>query len=191
MNTDKITSTQPFAAIVKPSARTGSKTLVMKSPAWFAHQINKFQDGEEVSLIITNRRPKRSEQQNAYYWGVYLPLISKETGEQDIDRLHELFKGLFLTKAIVKVLGKPVRIKKSTTELSISEFSEYIMKIEAETGIAAPPTENYSLDLEEKENPKVGKCQNCKESECILEVVETEKGKKEWCDTCVAGRENK
>ena len=83
--------------------------------------------------------------QNRYYWGAYLPIISEETGENDLERLHELFKGLFLTKTIAEVLGKKVRITKSTTELSVSEFMEYITNIEEFTGITSPPTENYDI----------------------------------------------
>ena len=45
----------------------------------------------------------------------------------------------------VKRRRKKVRKKKSTTELGVGEFCEFIMNIEAETGVAAPPTENYNL----------------------------------------------
>lgn len=120
-------------------------SIVVQSKAWFENQLNKFRDGELVTLQITNRKPKRTTQQNRYYWGVYLPLIASETGEKDLDRLHELFKGKFLTTGVVEVLGHKVRMKKSTTELSVSDFSQYILDIETETGIAAPPTENYDL----------------------------------------------
>ncbi len=137
--------TQQFAAVIRGSQSEVKKSLVIRSPAFYQNELNKFTNGEEVSLLITNKKPKRTEQQNRYYWGVYLPLIANSTGERDIDRLHELFKGEFLTEAIVEVLGKKVRMKKSTTDLSISEFCEYIMAIEAETGVSAPPTENYQL----------------------------------------------
>lgn len=145
-NPDYVTYSQGFAAVIKADSVTGDKKLVLKAPVWYANQLNKFKEGENVTLLIHNRKPKRSEAQNNYYWGAFLPLISQETGEQDIDALHELFKGLFLTTGIKQVLGKPVRKKKSTTTLNKAEFSEYIMKIEAETGVAAPPTESYGLD---------------------------------------------
>ena len=32
-----------------------------------------------------------------------------------------------------------------------------------------------------------GKCQNCHEKDCELEEIETEKGKKMWCDACIEG----
>ncbi len=144
----EVTYTQSFAARITKDGIISK--LAVKSPRFYQHQLNKFRDGEEVTLVIHNQKPKRTEQQNRYYWGVYLPLISEKTGEQNIDRLHELFKGMFLTEGVVEVLGKKVRMKRSTTELSIAEFCDYILKIEAETGVEAPPTENYGLvSLEE------------------------------------------
>lgn len=138
-----VTRSQPFMAkIVK---KDGRAQLIVESKIWFHHQLSKFKDGEKVTLEIHSRKPKRSDQQNRYYWGVYLPLIAKETGEHDLDALHELFKGKFLSEGIVEVLGQKVRKKKSTTDLSVGEFCEYIMNIEAETTIEAPPTENYGL----------------------------------------------
>lgn len=139
-----ITETQSFAAKIVADEH-GGKKLELKSKAWYGHQVNKFRIGEDVTLVIHNRKPKRSEQQNRYYWGVYLPLIAKETGEPNLDRLHELFKGKFLTEGVVEVLGQKVRMKKSTAKLSKAEFSMYIMSIESETGVAAPPTESYGL----------------------------------------------
>lgn len=151
-----VTRSQPFAAVIRKSKVDGKSTLVVKSPTWYHHSLNKFKDGEEVTLEVHTRKPKRTEQQNRYYWGVYLPLIAKETGEGDLDALHELFKGKFLAEGIVEVLGQKVRKKKSTTELGVAEFSEFVMNIEAETGVAAPPTENYNL-VPLKEGVKVDK----------------------------------
>lgn len=136
-----ITDTKDFSATIEE--KEGKKVLAIQSKDWYQTQINKFKTGEKVSLYISSRRPKRSEAQNRYYWGVYLPLIAKETGEQDLERLHRLFSGKFLTTGIVEVLGERVRITKSTTALSKADFGEYIMAIETETGIQAPPTANY------------------------------------------------
>lgn len=136
-----VTDTKDFSATIEMVS--GKKVLAITSRAWYDTQINKFKVGDKVSVYISSRRPKRSEAQNRYYFGVYLPLIANETGERDIDRLHKLFSGKFLTTGIVEVLGEKVRMTKSTTSLSKNDFSEYIMAIEAETGIEAPPTENY------------------------------------------------
>lgn len=142
---DSITRSQPFTAKVVKSKIDNSASLVMGSKRWFQHNLNKFRDGEIVTLEIHSRKPKRTAQQNRYYWGVYLPIIAKETGENDLDALHELFKGKFLSEGIIEVLGEKVRKKKSTTDLGVGEFCQYILDIEALTGIEAPPTENWEL----------------------------------------------
>lgn len=135
-------NSQGFAALVTESV-AGQKSLKLASPVWYRHQLNKFNVGEEITMYLTNQKPKRSVAQNNYYW-LYLGIISKETGN-DIDDLHSLFKGLFLSKAVVQVMGYPVRRVKSTTELSISDFSEYIERIVELTGVEPPPTDNYDL----------------------------------------------
>lgn len=138
-----ITDTKDFAGVIVVNKQTGRNELKINSPMWYQHQLQKFKKGDRVSMYISTRRPKRTIQQNRYYFGAYLPLIAKETGEHNIERLHRYFAGKFLTTEIVKVLGQSVRLVKSTTELSVSEFSEYIMNIEADTGVMAPPTQNY------------------------------------------------
>lgn len=150
-----VTRTQPFAASIRASKVDGKKTLVVDSKDWYQHQLNKFPEGTKVTLEVHTRKAKRTEQQNRYYWGVYLPLIARETGEGDLDALHELFKGKFLSKGVVEVLGQKVRKKKSTTELGVGEFCEFIINIETLTQVAAPPTENYDLaPLKEGSNEK-------------------------------------
>jgi hypothetical protein len=141
---DTITRSEPFAATIRKGS-DGHNTLVVKSKTYYAHQLNKFKEGTKVTLEVHTRRAKRSDQQNRYYWGVYLPLIAKEKDEPNLMRLHELFKGMFLTEGVVEVLGKQVRMKKSTTDLGVGEFCQYVMDIEHFTEVQAPPTENYDL----------------------------------------------
>lgn len=142
---DTVTRSEQFAATIKKSADHVGNILIITSRAFYQNQLNKFRDGEKVTMVIHSRKPKRTEQQNRYYWGAYIPLIAAETGERDYDALHELFKGKFLTKGIKEVLGEKVRIKGSTTDLDIAEFSAFIMAIEEFTGIQSPPVENYDL----------------------------------------------
>lgn len=120
----------------------GEKRWRPESPFWYNHELNKFKIGEPITAYYSSKRPKRTEQQNKYYWGVYLPMISQETGN-DIDDLHTLFKGKFLSKEVVQVLGEKIRRTKSTTGLSTGQFSDYIRRIEELTGVLAPPTEEH------------------------------------------------
>lgn len=144
-----ITYSQPFAATIHKGP-DGVNKLKIASQRWYHYQLSKFKDGEKVTLEVHNMRPKRSDQQNRYYWGVYLPLIAEKSGEEQrskkyIDILHRRFAGEFLGQGIYESYGKKVRLTKSTTELSVSDFCKYIMDIEELTGIEAPPTENYDL----------------------------------------------
>lgn len=138
---EEIKYTQAFAAVIR---KTGEGTkLIVKSPKWYRAQLEKFRDGEEVTLMVHNRRPKRTEAQNRYYWGAYLPLIAEATGESDTEKLHEAFKGRFLVEGEIELFGKKVIITKSTTDLSKQEFYEYMRAIENLTGVTPPPVENY------------------------------------------------
>lgn len=111
-------------------------------PLWYQTELRNFKVGEKVTAVYTSKKPKRTEQQNRYYWGVYLPIIAKETGHE-VEDLHALFKGMFLNRGVVEVLGNKVRRVRSTTDLSTGQFVEYILNIEKLTGVQAPPTEDY------------------------------------------------
>lgn len=150
-----ITYSEPFSAVIEKGP-DGRNKLSVTSKVWYQHQLNKFKPGTKVTLEIHNRKPKRTDAQNRYLWGVYYPLIAKETGNHNIDALHSLFTGLFLTEKVVEVMGRKVRIKKSTTMLGVGEFCEYVMDIESETGVEAPPTENYELALLRKDELSTG-----------------------------------
>lgn len=93
-------------------------------------------DGKDIWMTLDLKKPKRSTQQNNFYW-LYLEVISKESGHSVLE-IHEWAKGKFLSRGIKQVFGNAVRVKKSTTELNKSEFTEYIMAIEEHTGIPAP-----------------------------------------------------
>lgn len=131
-------TTKNFSAHVETI--DGVKSLKIEHEPYFRTEINKFKEGEKLSVSVTSKKPKRSEAQNRYLWGVYYPEIAQETGHS-IEEIHEWAKGKFLTDKIVEVMGDKVRIKKSTTDLSVVAFGEFIMRIESETGVQAPPTD--------------------------------------------------
>lgn len=134
-----ITDTKDFSGTIEEV--DGKKKLIISHLNWFETQINKFKVGEKVSLYVSSRRPKRSEAQNRLYW-VYLKYIEQETGNSS-DDMHVLFRGKFLSEGIIEVMGEKVRRTKSTTALSKNDFCEYLMKIEALTGIPVPETADY------------------------------------------------
>jgi len=115
----------------------GFHKLEIANRAYYLTRLQKAPLGK-YRITIEDQKSKRSPNQNSFYWGVYLPLIAEETGEDDTEALHSLFKELFLPKEYATVMGKEVLLDKSTTKLSKGDFSEFIKKIERHTGILAP-----------------------------------------------------
>lgn len=132
---------QGYAASIVLDKNTGKKKLELASEIYFNHCVNKFREGERVTLQVTNKKPRRTIQQNSFWWA-YLTIASQETGHTP-EELHEWAKTACMPTRIVKIMGDPVRMKKSTTELTVTEFSELIEKFAQKTGIPPPPIENY------------------------------------------------
>jgi len=117
-------------------------------------RINRFKkfleillDGKRVKVTIEERKNIRSLRQNSYYWGGVLDTIEKETGNISED-LHKAFKRKFLTPKIIGIKDTEFMFTRSTTELSVGEFVEYIEKIRAcvaEFGITLPDPEEYDF----------------------------------------------
>ena len=123
---------------------TNKKRIAHNSERYLQHFLNtKTKVGEKVSITITTQQLKRTLRQNRYYWA-NINHISEQTGN-DADDLHNLFKGMFLGSGIVSVMGHKVRRTKSTTELSVTDFGEYIDKIAEFTEIEPLPVENWEL----------------------------------------------
>lgn len=143
---------QQFAGKVIEVLIEGKKDrkIAMNSPMLYKHFLNTTCNiGDDISLYITNKRPKRSHEQNNYYF-LYLSLIALSCGHTTKE-LHIWAKGKFLSKGITEVYGDKVRIVDSTTSLTIGEFCEYLCRIEEATGIPCPKTEPFLKALTNEE----------------------------------------
>ncbi|MBS4082942.1 MAG: hypothetical protein KGZ73_05275 [Rhizobiales bacterium] len=102
-----------------------------------------------VSIVISEDKPSRSRSQNSFYW-TYLEVIARDTGD-NADDLHEFFKRKLLAPVFKTIRGEEVKLPRSTTDLDKLEFTEYLDKIAALTGIPIPDpaaagfTSDYSL----------------------------------------------
>lgn len=114
--------TPTFAAIVKKGRLLMRDETIWNSFLW------KLKDGEEVKVRVTKQKKDRSHDQNAYYWGAVLAVISHETGHTP-EELHEIFKRLFLPPRIVELHGMKIKLPGSTANLSVAEFYEYVERI--------------------------------------------------------------
>lgn len=121
-------------------AKVADGKLAFQNPtAMFAH-IWKFRPEDELVVTIEKRKQQRSNQQNRYYWGVVLPVISHETGHS-VEELHEIYKRMFLPRKLIKYKEREFPVPSSTTDCDISDFTSYIERVRAEAanlGINVP-----------------------------------------------------
>lgn len=115
----------------------------------------------DYTLTIERKNKKRTNPQNAYYWGVVVPIIRDllvSFGNEwiDNDYSHEYLKEMFLEKSMIFLpingeLDKAAEISLSTTKLTTEEFSQYIEKIKhwsaEEFGIDIPDPETAKSNL--------------------------------------------
>ncbi|MDY0036705.1 MAG: recombination protein NinB [Zoogloea oleivorans] len=89
-----------------------------------------------LRVIVTSSERKRSAEQNARLWKAVYEQIEQQSwvnGRQyDKDTWHEYLAEKFLPKKEVEMPDGTMRLRrKSTTELTISEFGEYMQAVEA------------------------------------------------------------
>jgi uncharacterized protein YbcI len=127
----------------------GVKRFVPLYPALWGTMLNKCKEDQPATIYFKEIKQVRSLKSNSLYW-VYLGIIESETGNE-VDDLHKLFKKKFLPWKIKEVYGEKLLKLTSTTELSTDEFSEYMLKIERETGIPIPDPKAYKENRDSAE----------------------------------------
>lgn len=130
------------------------RTIQWNSPKmlrWFLNE--KAKVGDDVSVKIVVKRPKRTDEQNSFLH-VYLDLISIPSGHT-MDELKAWYKSAFLSQGISEVFGHQTRVVDSSADLNISEFCELMNKIEEATGIPIPDPSHFNLPLTHDEFGKL------------------------------------
>jgi hypothetical protein len=120
-------------------ALTEKGKIAISTPDKWKKYLSGFPDGTKMTIEIDRKKNARSLSQNAFMW-LYLGVIETETGNEAND-LHELFKRKFLPPVYKKILGTEIKLPASTTDLSKYDFSLYMEKICAETGVPIPDPE--------------------------------------------------
>jgi hypothetical protein len=119
--------------------------------------INSF-EGKEVLISFDKVGKKRSSNQNAYYWGVLIPILQKCFRESwgeiwSKEKTHDFCKMQFnFIEKINESTGEIVRIPKSTTENTTTAQEELHLEIRKFIlewfDIEVPlPNENLILEL--------------------------------------------
>lgn len=113
--------------------------------------------GKNVEITIRLKRKRRSLMQNAYYWGVVVPLVReglRDAGWQfTIEETHELMKAKHLKiEKVNEDTGEIIRSIGSTTDLTTTGMMDYIAAIQqwaAEfIGVTIPdPNEQLMIEI--------------------------------------------
>ena len=94
-------------------------------------------EGKTVRIEISQNRKKRSCKQNAFYFGVVLPIVSRMFNESGNDAnqetIHTFLKGNIggMKKAIVSPDGEVLWQVESSVKMSTADFEEWLEKIRA------------------------------------------------------------
>lgn len=91
--------------------------------------------GGTLRVIVTEDERKRNVEQNRRYWGYLLKTIAEQAwvdGRQfDKDVWHEFFARKFgVCEDVTLPDGEIIVRRKSTTQMNIGEFSDYMQQIE-------------------------------------------------------------
>ncbi len=92
--------------------------------------------GKPLRVIVVEEERKRTDAMNRRYWGAVLKHISEQAwvnGRQfDKETWHEYFARKFgVCDDVVLPDGEIITRRKSTTQMTVSEFSEFMTKVEA------------------------------------------------------------
>ena len=99
--------------------------LKLDNPQSYLVELSKF-EGKRIELTIRQERNVRSLNQNSYYWGVVIEILSDYFGYTP-EELHEELKLKFNPQP--SKLDYDKTLGGSTAKLSTAEFTEYIERI--------------------------------------------------------------
>jgi hypothetical protein len=108
--------------------------LRLDSPGSFQAALARL-EGKQVALRVTKHHHSRSLSQNAYYWGVVIPLLAESCGYGD-EEMHDALKWKFLQRH-----DGPMPTVRSSASLNTAEFSDYVeecRRLAAGMGVVIP-----------------------------------------------------
>ncbi len=108
--------------------------LFIRNRRAFDEQVKTMREGWELEICVKRVRATRSLEQNAFYFGVVVHLLSEHTGYTP-DEIHEFCKAKFIPRRLVlanrngEVVDEYV-LGSSTRSLTTVEFAEYVSDIQ-------------------------------------------------------------
>jgi len=114
---------------LKFDGKVENKKLVLNDSKAFLNHVAGL-DAQEVQITLEKRKKyvQRSNNQNRYYWGVVISILSAETGYSSTE-MHEVLKYEFLGR-MIKLSEKIQSVTfSSTADLTTSEFEDYLSRV--------------------------------------------------------------
>lgn len=114
---------------VNAIGRIKDRRLFIQDRRRFDEHIARLREEWELEIIVRRLRATRSQQQNRYWWGVCVHLVSEHTGYTP-EEVHEIAKQMFIPKRLAvsdgngEIKGEFV-MGGSTRTLNTEEFSEF------------------------------------------------------------------
>ncbi|AZB23643.1 hypothetical protein EG339_02910 [Chryseobacterium bernardetii] len=115
-------------------------------------------EGKEIKIVFKRKYKKRSNNENAFYWGVWIPILQRAIldtwGEiRDANDVHEIIKlNCNYEEKINEETGSFIRVPKSSTELNTYEwefeFKQKIRQFALEFFNVTLPEPNEQLKIE-------------------------------------------
>lgn len=102
----------------------------------FFERFFQLPNGDYIFTVTPNRKT-RSNQQNAYLWGIVYPAVLfglQDAGWEIIDeeQVHEYCKQAFAAREVInKDTGEVISLPNSTARMQTAEFNVYVDKIKA------------------------------------------------------------
>jgi len=106
--------------ILRATVKNGE--LLYENPMAY-HQILVNSSGL-IEVVFRKPRSPRTNQMNRYYW-LLMNILARSSQDRNKDEWHEDLKSKFL----IENPDSPLPRVRSTTDLSIQEFSEYLQNI--------------------------------------------------------------
>lgn len=99
-------------------------------------------NNKRVTMTVGKPRTNRSTNQNRYYFGVVVRILSGELGYTP-EEMHEALKAHYLADRSAKYL----RVPKRTSDLTATEFEEYLSRIRMDASLMKFSSESIYIPL--------------------------------------------
>ena len=111
----------------------GKATLYPTDKKYYDGHISTFREEQEIEMTIkakykkrTSKQPDEETNQNGYYWGVPIAMISDEMGDFDKMWIHDWIQ---IKAGNSKMMPDGTVIARGTSDMSAGNFEDYCAKV--------------------------------------------------------------